>query len=102
MTKNKLFLIIFLFLIIIYFNILINNKRNYKISQPQILGFQINGIGNGHLTQALTVYKVLVKKYKIPVVIIYGRNEGYDIYFHLVKLFIKLCLCFNTFTIKTF
>lgn len=78
MTKNNLFLIIFLILLIFYFSILINIFKPYQMSQPQILGFQINGIGNGHLTQALTVYKVLIKKYKIPIVIIYGRNEGYD------------------------
>jgi len=52
-----------------------------------ILGFQINGIGNGHLTQAKTIYDVLIKKYKIPVVIIYGKNNYYDDYFFKSKVF---------------
>ena len=58
-----------------YYKLHNSNKRS--LSQSQILGFQVNGIGNGHLTQAETVYKVLIKNYKIPIVIIYGRTDGY-------------------------
>ena len=37
------------------------------------IGFFICGIGNGHITQAETVYKILLSyNYKIPVIIIYG------------------------------
>lgn len=45
-------------------------------NKKYILGFQINGIGNGHLTQAKTVYDVIIKKYQIPVVIFYGKNNN--------------------------
>ena len=51
-----------------------------------ICGFQVNGIGNGHLTQAKTIYTILIKKYKIPIVIIYGRNNGYDNVFFQSKV----------------
>ena len=54
--------------------------------KKQILGFQINGIGNGHLTQAETVYDILIKKYTIPVVIIYGKKDGYDSIFYQSKV----------------
>ncbi len=43
-----------------------------------ILGFQINGIGNGHITAANVVYDVLIKYYEIPVIIIYGKNYNHN------------------------
>ena len=43
-----------------------------------IIGFQICGIGNGHLTQAKVVYDIMIKRYDIPIVVIYGRQCGYD------------------------
>ena len=81
--KNNSLCILF-FLYFIYKRKLLSKLPHLK---KQILGFQINGIGNGHLTQAQTVYDVLIKKYKIPVVIIYGRNEGYDSIFYQSKVF---------------
>ena len=56
-------------------------SKNYHITKERnkkILGFQINGIGNGHITQAKTIYDILVKHYEIPVVVIYTRNQGCD------------------------
>jgi len=79
-NKKYIYIYIFLILLVILFNNGLGRNLN-KVSSPQILGFQINGIGNGHLTQSKTVYDVLIKKYKIPIVIIYGRNEGYDNFF---------------------
>ena len=35
--------------------------RKRSINKSKVLGFQICGIGNGHLTQALTVYNILIK-----------------------------------------
>ena len=49
--------------------------------KKDILGFQICGIGMGHLTQAKNVYDILIKKYEIPVIIIYGISDGFDNYF---------------------
>ena len=44
-------------------------------NQKKVFGFQINGIGNGHLTQAKTVYDILIEHYAIPVVLVYGRSD---------------------------
>lgn len=46
-----------------------------------IIGFQICGIGLGHLTQAKCIYDIIIKKYKIPIIIIYGVTNGFDDYF---------------------
>ena len=48
----------------------------------KIIGFQINGIGNGHITQAKTLYDILIRHYDIPVVLMYGRSDTNGIYFH--------------------
>ena len=48
------------------------------LPRRQVVGFQVNGIGNGHLTQAKVVYGVLIERYEIPVVLIYGREGGFD------------------------
>lgn len=79
--KLSVYFIFFLLVIHIIYNFI---KRT--LSKPQILGFQINGIGNGHLTQAETIYKILIKNYKIPIVIIYGRKTGYDNIFSQSKV----------------
>ena len=63
---------------LIYFIIFIKykGKQNQKFQQnKKIIGFQICGIGNGHINQAITVYNLLNKIYEIPVVIIYGKEE---------------------------
>lgn len=57
------------------------SKKNKKI-----ISFQICGIGNGHLTQAKTVYDTLINYAKIPVVLIYGRLEGYDQIFNYSRV----------------
>ena len=63
-NKKYIYIYIFLILLVILFNNGLGRNLN-KVSSPQILGFQINGIGNGHLTQSKTVYDVLIKKYKL-------------------------------------
>lgn len=57
-----------------------------KSPKKYIIGFQVNGVGNGHLTQAKTIYAVLIKKYEIPVIIIYGINNDYDNVFFQSKV----------------
>lgn len=81
LRNNKVYFFIILFFI--YKKTLL---RRLPYLKKQILGFQINGIGIGHLTQAQTVYDILIKKYKIPLVIIYGRNDGYDSIFYQSKV----------------
>ena len=54
--------------------------------KEKILGFQICGIGNGHLSQSKVIYDIVIKKYKIPIVIIYGKNKGYDEHFKYSKV----------------
>lgn len=49
--------------------------------KENILGFQICGIGLGHLTQAKCVYEIIIKKYKIPIVVIYGASNCFDNFF---------------------
>lgn len=82
--KKILFLI--LVLLVIYYISLGNNFNKRSLSQSQILGFQINGIGNGHMTQAQTVYNILIEKYKIPIIIIYGKNKECDNVFPQSKI----------------
>ena len=53
-------------------NVTSSKKNNYT----KVIGFQVCGVGNGHITQSKVVYNILIKKYKIPLVIIYGRNDG--------------------------
>ena len=64
------------------------NSISKKIitKKNKIIGFQILGIGNGHLTQSIEIYKVLVKYYKIPVVLIYGIADGYNVHFSKSKV----------------
>ena len=33
--------------------------------------------GNGHITQAITIYNILIKYFEIPVVVIYGVKKKY-------------------------
>lgn len=66
-----------------------NIKRNYK---KKILGFQVMGIGNGHISQAKTVYNILIKNYEVPIVIIYGakkEDKSIDNYFNKSKIVYK-------------
>lgn len=50
-------------------------------NKKKTIGFQINGIGNGHLTQAKTLYDILINHYEIPVVLVYGRENTNGIRF---------------------
>ena len=86
---NKKIIIIFFMLLSIFLIINLKEKFRPKYSKKKILGFQICGIGRGHLTQAQTVYNVLIKKYNIPVVIIYGRNSGFSKNFSRSKVIYK-------------
>lgn len=43
----------------------------------QKIAFMINGIGNGHLTQAKTTYNILKKSCHIPLVLIFGHKNDY-------------------------
>nr|QFG74620.1 MAG: hypothetical protein [Megaviridae environmental sample] len=71
----NIILLICCFYLILYYKYSI---ENYDTSSNKILGFQICGIGNGHLTQAEIIYNVLIKNYKIPVVIIYGMEDNFS------------------------
>ena len=52
---------------------------------------QINGVGNGHIKQAKTVYDILIKKYEIPIVIIYKKKtNSVENFLVKVKLFLKI------------
>ena len=83
---------IYLFILIVFYIIYI-----YKITEffsyfytrkikTKILGFQVCGIGNGHLSQAKVIYDIVIKKCKIPIVIIYGKEKGYDNFFPSSKV----------------
>ena len=50
-------------------------------NKTKVIGFQINGIGNGHLTQAKTLYDILIHHYEIPIVLVYGRENTNGIRF---------------------
>ena len=41
----------------------------------QKIAFMINGIGQGHLTQARTTYNILKKSCHIPLVLIFGNKK---------------------------
>lgn len=74
----EVFLIIMI-LSIIYFII----RQTYDLKKPiepyyKKIGMMVNGIGNGHITQAVTVYNILKKKYNIPIVLVCGREDGCD------------------------
>ena len=49
-----------------------NLPHNHK---EKIIGFQINGIGYEHIQQSKILYDILIKHYKIPLVLIYGNNS---------------------------
>ena len=49
-------------------------NQNSGIANQKI-AFMINGIGNGHLTQAKTTYNILKKSCHIPLVIIFGHKK---------------------------
>lgn len=66
-------------------NVTTTKKNNYT----KVIGFQVCGIGNGHITQSKVVYNILIKKYRIPIVIIYGRNGGFDDYYKESKVIYK-------------
>ena len=64
--------------------------KNIKRRNKKIIGFQVNGVGNGHIRQAKTVYDILIKSYEIPVVLIYGENKSFNPLFNKSKvLYIK-------------
>lgn len=56
-------------------------------NKKKVIGFQICGIGNGHLTQAKTMYDILVKHYEIPVVLVYGKKNTNGIRFDASTIF---------------
>ena len=46
----------------------------------KVLGFNVNGIGNGHITQAKMIYKCFMKyNIQVPIVVIYGRKQCIEI-----------------------
>lgn len=51
-----------------------STNQNFCIVNQKI-GFMINGIGNGHLTQAKTTYNILKKSCHIPLVLIFGHKK---------------------------
>ena len=81
--------------------LLLKQKRNIfrkrSINKSKVLGFQICGIGNGHLTQALTVYNILIKRYRIPIVIIYRKENqiNYQQKFNQSLVIYKKTACTN-------
>ena len=58
-------------------------------TMPKVIGFQVNGIGNGHLTQAKCVYDVLVDHFDIPIVVVYGRDAIDSTLFSKSKIVFK-------------
>lgn len=77
-TAIQIILIIILISLIYFIG-----KETYELKKPiepyyKRLGLIVNGIGNGHITQAITVYNILKKKYTIPIVVIWGRDDGCD------------------------
>lgn len=82
---------LFIFLIILYLIYLYRIKEFFRYFytrriKKKIIGFQVCGIGNGHLSQAKVIYDIMIKKYHIPVVIIYGQDKGYDNRFKFSKV----------------
>jgi hypothetical protein len=96
MKKNKYIFIILIIIIIVCFfkkNKIKESFSNKNIDNEKILGFQICGVGNGHITQSQVIYKILIKNFKIPIVIIYGRNGGFDDYYKESKVIYKEIKC---------
>ena len=84
---NRIIFYGFLSLLILNLFLGIKCRNSPKVNKTKILGFQVCGTGNGHLTQAKTVYDILIKYYHIPVVIVYGRNYIQENLFSKSKLF---------------
>lgn len=83
MFKKVITLIQIILIIMVISLIYFIGRETYDLKKPiepyyKKLGLIVNGIGNGHITQAITVYKILKKKYQIPIVVIWGRDEGCD------------------------
>ena len=76
MYRKKIIIIFFVLLLIF---LTLNIKRNFTPTfiKKKVIGFQVCGIGNGHLTQSQTVYNILITKYDITLVIVYGRESGF-------------------------
>ena len=73
------FILLILIIALVYFVL----RETYYMKKPiesplKTIGLVVNGVGNGHITQAKTVYDILLKKYKIPIVVIWGRDDGCD------------------------
>ena len=49
-----------IFILVLYLYYLKLNKIDISKIKKKIIGFQINGVGFGHITQAITVYNILV------------------------------------------
>lgn len=83
MNKKKIILmiIILVFLITLFCNKDRIEELVIKKKEGKVIGFQVCGIGNGHITQSKVVYNILIKKFRIPLVIIYGRDGGFDDYY---------------------
>ena len=58
-----------IYILVLYFCYIKFNKIDVS-KIKKIIGFQINGVGNGHITQAITIYNILIKYFEIPVVVI--------------------------------
>ncbi len=56
----------------------------------KIAGFLICGIGRGHLSQAKTIYDIMIDSISIPIIIITGIEGGYDNIFNKSKVIYKI------------
>ena len=75
-----------IFTLVLYFCFIKFNKIDISKIKKKIIGFQINGVGNGHITQAITVYNILIKYFEIPIVVIYGIKKNLQKYFSKSKI----------------
>lgn len=75
-----------IFILVLYFGYIKFNKIDVSKIKKKIIGFQINGVGNGHITQAITIYNILIKYFEIPVVIIYGTKKNIQKHFNKSKI----------------
>jgi hypothetical protein len=73
-------------------------SKTFGLPKPKtkIIGLQINGFGNGHLTQGKVIYDVLIKHYDIPIVVVYGRNDTNGIMFKQSQIIFEPTCSTNT------
>lgn len=72
MKKEYIVLLCILF-IVLYITHL---KKSIPSVKKPCFGMQICGVGNGHISQAKSVYDILEHKYDIPIVIIHGAKKN--------------------------